>query len=129
MKFNILLIESNYSMRLFLNTFLDGEFNVTAYDSAEDAIEGLNADYLPDLIIQRFDLDKIEEIKTIKENILLRNLPSIMLTQKDKSEQRLAAFKMNATDCVSKPFNPLELVERIENILEMRQAMVKSLAS
>lgn len=46
-----------------------------------------------------------------------KNTPWIVLTEQDKSDQRIKAFSWGAKDCVSKPFNPVELKLRIQSHL------------
>ena len=129
MKFNILLIESNFLMRVFLKNYLERTFNVLSYESADKALENLSKEQIPDLILKSFDVEKANDVSTLRNNMFLRKLPIIMLTKEDKSDQRVAAFKMHATDCLSKPFNPQELVERIHRVVGGVQTQLRELAS
>ena len=129
MKLNILLIESNFLMRIFLKNYLERTFSVLSYESADKALENLSKEQIPDLILKSFEIEKADDVTTLRNNMFLRNLPIIMLTKEDKSNQRVAAFKMHATDCLSKPFNPQELVERIYRVAVGRQQELRELAS
>jgi DNA-binding response OmpR family regulator len=112
---SILLIEDHDLMRLFLINFLGKVYQVYAVKTPEEAVEWLRfgtvdlilSDYpnSPQLIIQTRALRATADEKII---------PIIILTDQDKSEERVQALRWGAKDCLSKPFNPLELKIRIE---------------
>ncbi len=54
-----------------------------------------------------------------------RNIPLFMLTDQDKSSERIDAFSLGAKDTLSKPFNPKELVLRIDSILNISSSMAE----
>lgn len=59
-------------------------------------------------------LEKLDEIK-IDDHI-----PVIIITTEDDKENRLKALKLGAKDFITKPFDDIEVMIKIQNILEMR---------
>jgi DNA-binding response OmpR family regulator len=113
----ILLIEKHDMMRLFLLNLLNGEYEVHAVANIKDATTWLKNRHA-DLILGGYtDTQLASEIVRLREETYSKNTPWIVLTDQDKSEQRIKALSWGAKDCVSKPFNPVELKLRIQSHL------------
>jgi DNA-binding response OmpR family regulator len=118
-KSNILIIESNYAMRLFLHNYLSREYNVQSFSSFEEAFENHEMHFFPEVIISNYCIeDEKNGLEILQNSLLLREKPLIMLTDEDKSAQRIEALKAGVSDCISKPFNPVELSVRINRLVE-----------
>ncbi|HEY9117584.1 MAG TPA: response regulator [Roseivirga sp.] len=112
----VLLIEKNYMMRLFLINYLDRNFDVTAVESPAEALELLQKKWRPAAILSNFYSSKSLERTDFLSLITfteINGIPSIVLTDEDKSEQRIETLKIGAKDTLSKPFNPVELQLRL----------------
>lgn len=82
---------------------------------------------LLDLLMPRFNgLDILEQVNSIKNK---QYLPVIMITADDSMDNRVKALKLGANDYISKPFNPQELIARIENLIIMKKSMDQALAT
>ncbi len=82
---------------------------------------------LLDLLMPRFNgLDILDQIGSIKNK---QYLPVIMITADDCMDNRVKALKMGANDYISKPFNPQELIARIENLIIMKNSMDQAMAT
>ena len=82
---------------------------------------------LLDLLMPRFNgLDVLDQINSIKNK---QYLPVIMITADDCMENRVKALNMGANDYISKPFNPQELVARIQNLIIMKNSMDQAMAT
>ena len=99
-------------------------------DSAEvvDQFKSWQPDIiLLDLLMPNYNgLDVLEQINSIKN---MQYLPVIMITADDNMENRVKALKMGANDYMSKPFNPQELIARIENLIIMKNSMDQAMAT
>lgn len=114
---SILLIEDNEFMRVFLQRILHKEYQVYTVKSYKEALEWLfeaKVDLLisdfPDYYLQVDELLKLISISSSKK------IPVFLLTNQDKSEERINAFNWGAKECLSKPFNPIELKLRVQNM-------------
>ncbi len=113
---SILIVEHSYMMRLFLINYFSQNFDVKAVETPSEAIELLQKKSRPAAVISNFHSDKSIERTAFQEMIKLLEhnaIPSMVITDHDKSEQRIEALRMGAKDSVSKPFNPVELQLRI----------------
>lgn len=115
---SILLIEDNDFMRMFLIKILGKEFQVYSVKSIHEAFE-----WLKDANVNLVLSDYPDNQKLVSEFMVFlkfsneKSIPVFMLTDQNKSEQRIRAFRWGVTDCLSKPFNPLELKIRIQSNL------------
>ncbi len=74
---------------------------------------------MPDIIIADVnmpDVGGIEFIMQIRSSGFFRDVPLIMLSGNEKSEDKIKSLKAGADDYMTKPFNPEELEARIDNI-------------
>jgi len=116
----ILLIEDNDMMRMFLIHYLGKEHQVYAVKTPQEATGWLQNDSV-DLIISDYPANSAStsQVKSLRLLSDKRRIPILMLTDQDKSEQRINAFQWGVKDCLSKPFNPVELKMRVHLHLPM----------
>ena len=115
---SILLVEDEEALRMTLSDRLRSEGYVV--DFAADGEEGLNkATGLPfDLIIldvmlpHRSGFDVCRDIRTAG-----LATPILVLTARDQTMDKVLGLKLGADDYVTKPFDTLELMARIEALL------------
>lgn len=124
----ILIIEDNTMMRLFLTNYLSNQFEVVTAENPQEGLSVLNeAASEFSLVISDYYASGSPEYKTLEHlHMVLRwqNVPLVILTDQDKSDQRIAAFEAGANDCLSKPFNPNELTLRIKGLVKPEQQKV-----
>jgi two-component system KDP operon response regulator KdpE len=108
----ILVIDDELSIRRFLHTVLSGEFSL---HEAENGHSGLAAaaTVRPDVILLDLglpDLDGIEVIRRIRE---WSQVPIIVLSVREREDDKVAALDAGADDYLTKPFGVGELLARI----------------
>ncbi len=114
----VLIIENSHMMRLFLANHLGRDYEVTTVETTKEALQYLSEGNTPQLIVADYyqkGSEQFQALERMKNHMKWRNIPMIVLADNDKSEQRLEAFSMGANDCLSKPFNPIELTFRAKN--------------
>lgn len=93
-------------------------YKVTGVCSGEDALEEMDRKSF-DLVLIDINLpgiDGIEVCRKLRESQSARSfLPIIMLTAVTEKSARVDALEAGATDFISKPFNPAELLARLHN--------------
>jgi two-component system KDP operon response regulator KdpE len=109
----ILIIDDEIAIRRFLRTVLSSE-EFLLYE-AENAHVGLSvtATVRPDVILLDLglpDLDGIEVIKRIRD---WSQTPIIVLSVREREEDKIAALDAGADDYLTKPFSVGELLARI----------------
>jgi len=84
-----------------------------------DAIERIKREAY-DLVILDVMLPQIDGFETCKRIRQFSDIPIIMLTARGEVMDRVVGLELGADDYLSKPFEPRELVARIENILRRK---------
>ena len=115
----VLLVEDDLQMQSLIVDYLkDYGFIVTAFDNPKDVLEDFktNSDYsiiILDLMLPFMDgFDLFNKLKEIK------NIPIIISTARGDIGNKIHGFELGADDYFAKPYEPRELVLRIESILK-----------
>ncbi|MHB8483603.1 MAG: GGDEF domain-containing response regulator, partial [Nitrospiria bacterium] len=66
-------------------------------------------------------MDGIKLLQAIRSDPNLFDIPTIFITVKNQIDEKVLGLKHGATDYISKPFHPDELITRIRNLLQTRQ--------
>lgn len=116
---HILVVDDDTRLRNLLQRYLREQgFLVTAAEDAYHA-EDFLAVYAFDLLIFDIMMPKVsgtQLLATIRENG--NTVPVILLTAMGEAADRVNGLEIGADDYVAKPFEPKELVLRINNILK-----------
>ena len=79
----------------------------------------------PDLIlldVMMPEMDGLEACRHFKADPRTRDIPIIFLTAKTAAEDIVQGFEAGGVDYVAKPFNPAELLKRVQTHLELKAA-------
>jgi len=117
----ILVVDDKPTISNLLVQFLSSQYNVETKEDGLEALTWLQQGNIPDLVLsdlQMPNMDGIELIKRMKESGYFKDIPIIVLSSKDSSADRVQCLKLGAEDYIAKPFNPEELLIRIEKILQ-----------
>jgi DNA-binding response OmpR family regulator len=123
MKKKILVIDDELSIRMLLENFLSRTYEVVTRSDGMEGIKWLEQGNMPDLIIadiQMPNLDGHDLIKNLKSSGFFRDIPLIMLSGIESSQEKVKFLKLGANDYMVKPFNPEELAVRIEILLSRK---------
>jgi DNA-binding response OmpR family regulator len=117
MPWKILVIDDDEKLNRLLKRFL-GDFDMTVF-SATDAQEGLKKLHAvsPDLIILDLMLPGMSGFELCKRIRQSDAIPIIMLTARGDLMDRVVGLELGADDYLPKPFEPRELVARIQAVL------------
>ena len=113
---HILVVDDDDGIRLLVKQYLnENKYLVTTAESAEDASEKIKIIKF-DLIILDIMMPGKSGLDFINENKKLET-PIILLTAKGQPSERIEGLEIGADDYLPKPFEPKELILRIQNIL------------
>lgn len=115
---HILVIDDDTRLRNLLGRFLDenGFYASLAKDAAE-AREIMN-EFIFDLLIVDVMMPSESGIEFVNDLRKSSKIPVIMLTARGEPEDRIKGLESGADDYLQKPFEPKELLLRINNILK-----------
>ena len=114
---HILVVDDDDRIRDLVKQYLnENNYLVTTANNAEDAKEKINLIKF-DLIVLDIMMPGKSGIDFTIENKNKLYTPIILLTAKGEAEERIYGLEIGADDYLAKPFEPKELVLRIQNIL------------
>jgi two-component system phosphate regulon response regulator OmpR len=112
----ILIIDDDEKLNNLLSEYLKKfNFNVLTSYSADDGIKKLKAEQ-PDLLILDIMLPGKDGFEACKEIRKESSIPIIMLTARGEVTDRIVGLELGADDYLPKPFEPRELVARIQSL-------------
>lgn len=121
---NILVIEDDSLVARTIERCLRGnEFHVQVVNTG---VAGLKAARrkVPDLVlldVMMPGMDGFTVCKEMREDVILKDVPIIFLTAKNKVEDKITGLSVGADDYLVKPFNVDELLLRVKAILRRSQ--------
>ncbi|HEY9712271.1 MAG TPA: response regulator transcription factor [Chroococcales cyanobacterium] len=118
----ILMVEDDRALRETVDKWLTFEHHrVEIVDNGESALESLKF-YKYDLIILDLNLPKVSGLEVCKQFRQSGGVtPILMLTGKDKIEEKEEGFDLGADDYLTKPFHLKELSVRVRALLRRPQ--------
>jgi len=113
----ILLVDDDPSLLAILVRRLSREgFELQTASSGAEALKQLNGAW-PALVVVDLMMPAMDGFELCRRIKLVADLPIIVLSAVDASEAKVSALELYAEDYVTKPFDPDELVARIQRIL------------
>ena len=89
---------------------------IKAYDG-EQALKEIKKNEIQ-LIILDVMMPKKDGIETLEEIRRDKNIPVIMLSAKSEDIDKINGLNIGADDYVTKPFNPIELIARVNALIK-----------
>jgi two-component system, OmpR family, phosphate regulon response regulator OmpR len=115
---HILVVDDDDGIRSLVKKYLNEKnYLVTTASSAEDALDKIKIVQF-DLIILDIMMPGKSGLEFIQENKRKLETPIILLTAKGEANDRIEGLETGADDYLPKPFEPKELVLRINNIIK-----------
>ena len=114
---HILVVDDDDGIRSLVKKYLnENNYLVTTSKNAEDASEKIKIIKF-DLIILDIMMPGKSGLEFIQENKKKLDTPIILLTAKGEAVERIEGLEIGADDYLPKPFEPKELILRIQNII------------
>ena len=114
---HISVVDDDDGIRSLVKKYLnENNYLVNTANSAEDASEKIKI-IKYDLIILDIMMPGKSGLDFIQENKKKLDTPIILLTAKGEASERVEGLEVGADDYLPKPFEPKELILRIQNIL------------
>jgi two-component system response regulator AdeR len=113
----ILVVEDEPEISEIIVSYLEGAGFRTI-----QAADGVSAYTLfrqlsPDLILLDIKMPKRDGVDVLRDIRKVSNTPIIMLTAMAEDIEKISALRLGADDYILKPFNTLEVVERVKAVL------------
>ena len=115
--YNILVVDDDKEIVKAVEIYLGKENYkiIKAYDG-EQALERIKKNDIQ-LVILDIMMPKKDGIETLEEIRKDKNIPVIMLSAKSEDIDKINGLNIGADDYVTKPFNPVELIARVNALI------------
>ena len=118
MQAHILIIDDDLKLTALITKFLENHsFGVSSFDNPKNALKALNKKNTFELIILDITLPEMDGFQVLREIRKNSTIPIIMLTARGEVSDRIVGLELGADDYMPKPFEPEELIARIQSIL------------
>lgn len=120
----ILAVDDSILIQELLKELLADEYNVLVADNAKDALSLIYEEPVALLLLDVWmpGIDGLELCRTLRTLPQYENLPIIMLTAKDKVFDKVQARLAGATEYLTKPFDPEQLLQTCRKFLGQKNS-------
>lgn len=122
----ILIIDDEDMVRSFLEHYFKKYFTVVSKPDGATALEFLLNNNEVHAIVADLNMpimNGLDFIKAVRNQKKLAMLPIIVLSGNEKSVSKITALNLGADDYVVKPFNPEEILARLNSIFRRIAAL------
>ncbi|WP_028612456.1 ATP-binding protein [Paenibacillus harenae] len=125
----LLVDDDNVNLKVLTDILCTVQYEIATATSASKAIAMLKSAHF-DLIISDVMMPHIsgyELTRLIRERFTISELPVLLLTARNRSEDIYAGFQAGANDYVAKPVNAWELRSRVHALVELKSSIEERL--
>ena len=113
----VLVVDDDPNILQFIKLELTTQgFVVVTAKSGDDAIR-ITEEQRPDLVLLDVMMPGMNGLEVLRRLRELSRIPIVLLTAKNKDQDKIRGLDMGADDYLSKPFNPEELSARVRAVL------------
>ena len=121
----ILIVEDSEISRAMLCSILSEEYGILVAENGEEALAILrkHARSISAIVLdlQMPVMDGFEVLRRVRANAVWGQIPVVITTAQDDDESELRALSLGANEFVAKPYKPALLLNRLRNIIQLRE--------
>nr|WP_238319369.1 response regulator [Bacteroides propionicifaciens] len=120
---NVLIVEDNEDILFTIRNILQKQYNVYTASNGAMALEIVKDNNI-DIIVSDVmmpEMDGLELCRTIKGDLETSHISILLLTAKNRVEDRIECYEAGTDGYISKPFDMKVLVARISNLLNKKK--------
>lgn len=115
----VLLIEDDKDMQKLIVEYLkEYDFDCVGFDQPKDVLEHFKIDNNYSIIILDLMLPEMDGFDLFKKLKQIKDIPIVISSARGDIGNKIHGFELGADDYLAKPYEPRELVLRIEHILK-----------
>ena len=128
MEYTILVADDEKEIRDLLRLYLENEkYKVMEAEDGQQALDIVEKEKI-DLCILDIMMPKMDGYHVLREIRKTNNVPVLILSAKDADSEKILGLNLGADDYLSKPFNPLEAMARVNSNIRRYYSLGTGLA-
>jgi len=118
----ILIVDDQIEVRELVEVTLEiGDYQILSAENGQQAIEIAQAEHpdiiLLDIMMPGSDVDGLEACRRLKADPATADITIVMLSAKGQESDLAAGKAAGANDYFTKPFSPIALIEKVEQVM------------
>lgn len=115
MEYTILVADDEKEIRELLRLYLENSgYKVVEAEDGQQALELFRSKHI-DLCLLDIMMPKMDGYHVLQELRKESNVPVVILSAKDADSEKILGLNLGADDYMTKPFNPLEAIARVNS--------------
>lgn len=122
-KKTVLFVEDNLDLLYVVRQQLKSKFNILCAANGQQALEKLQNDVLPDIVVSDIMMDHMdgyELIGRLMDDSRLNKIPFLFTTAKTAERDKMKGLNSGAIDYINKPYTTDTLIIKIESLLRFQ---------
>jgi CheY-like chemotaxis protein len=120
MKRSILIVESSKALQYLITTILEPKYVIKSVQNSRHAMQLFSSGYEADLVlldIPNFETENFELMDHILTSSIFSQVPVLVLSTNRSEALKNSCLEAGVTDFLTKPFDPVFLLERVNQLL------------
>jgi CheY-like chemotaxis protein len=118
----ILIVDDQVEVRELVQVTLEiGDYKILTAENGQEALEIAQAEHpdiiLMDIMMPGSSVDGLEACRRLKTNADTAHITIVMLSAKGQESDLSAGRAAGADDYFTKPFSPIALIEKVEQVI------------
>ncbi|TDL68659.1 response regulator transcription factor [Paenibacillus amylolyticus] len=116
MRYTVLIADDEPEIVELLQLYLEKDYTIKTAVNGAEALQTIRSTQI-DLVILDIMMPVMDGLQLIKQIRATHHMPVLFLSAKSQDHDKILGLGLGADDYISKPFNPLEIVARVEALL------------
>ncbi|WP_405132171.1 response regulator transcription factor [Paenibacillus sp. FSL H8-0317] len=116
MRYTVLIADDEPEIVELLQLYLEKDYTIKTAVNGAEALQTIRSTQI-DLVILDIMMPVMGGLQLIKQIRATYHMPVLFLSAKSQDHDKILGLGLGADDYIAKPFNPLEIVARVEALL------------
>jgi len=116
MRYTVLIADDEPEIVELLQLYLEKDYTIKTAVNGAEALQSIRSTQI-DLVILDIMMPVMDGLQLIKQIRATYHMPVLFLSAKSQDHDKILGLGLGADDYIAKPFNPLEIVARVEALL------------